>query len=605
MKKIQPLTFLKDVFIPVPPARPSAYAEHKQLEAIRSVTQSQLGTVSSSLENKNKIGSTTEKYVADSEVGEVTELGDDSQNAFQAGRTHRNLNMRQLQLIAIGGAIGVGLYVQSTRTLVKAGPLGLLLGAMAWSFPVLCVTLACAEMVCYLPIYSPFVTMSERCIDEAFGFMGGWNFWALQGSLIPLETTLLDALVHYWATEYNSAIVFVCVIVAYFLINLCPVKYYGELEFWLGITKVLLALGTIMFGFITMVGGNPKHDVYGFRNWQPPMGEYIHTGALGRFEGFLASMISYSFLIAGPEYISMAASETVNPRKVLPKAYKGIFYRVSVFYFGGALAMGTCCSFKDPQLLDALDAGAPGAGSSAFIIAMNNMKISVLPDICNVILFMAAFSAGNSFTYCASRALYSLALQGKAPSFIAHCNKGGVPVYAVLITLAWPCLSFLQLGAGSASTVLDWIINLTTASQMLNFIVVLSAYIAFWRACKAQGIDRSQFVFTSWFQPWLSIVGLVFVVCMLGTQGYYVFLPHSWSISSFLFSYLMVFIDIILFFGWKFIKKTKFIDPFEADLISGLDEVEAHEKEIAAKEAVAGPSKRYWIDPFLNLIFGK
>ncbi|GME93297.1 unnamed protein product [Ambrosiozyma monospora] len=448
---------LYDVFIPVAPVDdPLSKAEVEYVQSENS-TKNQ----------EKKTGISTEA----THQSRVDELGQEYEQMAK-GYVHRNLTSRHLQLIAISGTIGVALFVNVSSTLAKCGPLSLVLSCMLWCTPIFAVTVSCAEMVCYLPIPSPFVRLAERCVDDAFSFMTGWNFWVLESTLIPWEISLFDALIHYWRNDYSAAIVYACLMAGFFLINVATVRYYGEVEFYLGMGKIFLAIGLMVFVFITMVGGNPQHDVYGFRYWKTPMAEYIHTGALGRFQGFLAGCISYSFLVAGPEYVSMAAGEVRNPRKVLPSAYKSVFYRLTIFFIGGAFAMGTCCSYKDPLLAHALGTGAPGAGSSAYTIAMGNMGIKVLPHIVNVVLLTSSFSAGNSSTYCSSRTLYGLALEGKAPRIFRYCNKDGVPIYAVLLTLCWGFIAFLNLSK-SSDVVFTWIVNLVTASQMINFCSIL------------------------------------------------------------------------------------------------------------------------------------
>ncbi|VEU21088.1 DEKNAAC101943 [Brettanomyces naardenensis] len=587
------LGFLKDVFIPVPPVKAIGTAEK-----FTGISEGDsIGSSVPEFFDEKKKG--VEYTVAEANAEDVTKEFEE----YSQGHTHRMLSNRQLQLIALSGTLGVGMFVNTSKTLTLCGPLSLVLGCIFWSIPVLIVNISCGEMVVHLPIPSPFISLAERCIDEAFGFMAGWNFWVLQGSLVPFEMTLFNSLIHYWRDDFSAAIPFALILVLYFFINLSNVKYYGEFEFYLGMTKIILAIGMILFVFFTMLGANPLHDRYGFRYWETPMVEYIGTGANGRFQGFLASVIAYTFLIAGPEYISMCASEVKNPRAVLPNAYKSVFYRIAIFFVGCAIATGTCVSYDNATLLAAINNGAPGAGSCAFTVAMKNLNIKVLPDIVNVVLMLASLSGGNSFVYCTSRTLYGMAIDGKAPRFFSHCNKGGVPIYSVLAALCWGCLSFLQLGEG-ASVVLSWIINLVTASQLLNYMIILAVYLQFLKCLKAQGIDREDFIFKGWWQPYQAWFGIFIIICMLGAQGYYVFLPDSWNVPSFLFSYIMIFIDVGLFVGWKVIKRTKFISPHEADLVTGMDEVNAHERYLESIGELKPMAKKSWKGKIVNLFFG-
>lgn len=126
------------------------------------------------------------------------------------------------------------------------------------------------------------------------------------------------------------------------LINMLAVKWYGETEFWAALGKVLLIIGLIIFTFISMLGGNPLKDRYGFRYWNNPgsFNTLYREGNLGRFLGFLQCLIQASFTIAGPDYVSMAAGEAENPRKILPRAYNAVFYRLTFFFVLGALCVG-------------------------------------------------------------------------------------------------------------------------------------------------------------------------------------------------------------------------------------------------------------------------
>lgn len=242
-------------------------------------------------------------------------------------------------------------------------------------------------------------------------------------------------------------------------------KWYGETEFWLAIGKVILAVGLIIFTFITMLGGNPQHDRFGFRYWRDPgaFAELYKTGSLGRFLGFLQCFILASFTVAGPDYVSMAAGEAENPRVVMPQAYKQVFGRLMAFFVLGSLCVGIVVPYNDQELNDAFTNGAPGAAASPYVVAMNRLKIQVLPDIVNAMVLGAAFSAGNSYVYCASRSLFGLALEGKAPRIFTRCTKDGVPIYCVLIVLVISLISFLQVSSGSA-VVLQWFVNLVCVS---------------------------------------------------------------------------------------------------------------------------------------------
>ncbi|TPX12022.1 uncharacterized protein E0L32_007325 [Thyridium curvatum] len=517
-------------------------------------------------------------------------------------QTHRKLKSRHIQLIGIGGTIGTALYVQIGRSLMNGGPGSLFIAFTVWCAVILCVTIGMAEMVTYLPISSPFIRFAGRYVDEALGFMSGWNFFVFEvrllyrkfhhivavcgpdadkvlggkAAMVPFEITACNVIIHYWSDVVPAGAIIAITIILYALINFLAVQWYGETEFWAALGKVLLIVGLLFFTFIVMVGGNPLHDKFGFRYWKEPgaFNEFYHTGNLGRFMGFLACLIQASFTIAGPDYVSMAAGEAENPRVVMPKAFNAVFYRLTAFFVLGSLAVGILVPYNDPEMSAAFKDNLPGAAASPYVVAMNRLQIRVLPDIVNAMVLTAAFSAGNSYVYCASRSLYGMALEGKAPRFMTRCTRKGVPVYCVAFVLLLALLSFLQV-SNSASVVLQWFVNLVTASQLINFCVMCTTYIRWYAALKAQGIPRESLPYRGWFQPYAAWFGLVMTFIMAFVGGYTVFLPGNWDIPTFLFSYTMIGLCPILYFGWKIIHKTKIHKASEIDLqrdLAGIEE---------------------------------
>lgn len=358
-------------------------------------------------------------------------------------------------------------------------------------------------------------------------------------------------------------------------------KWYGEAEFWLATGKVNLLLIVFCFTFITMVGGNPKHDAYGFRYWREPgaFAEYITTGSLGRFEGFLGSLWSAAFTVVGPEYICMVSGETKLPRRYLKNAFKTTYARYAFFFIGSALCVGIVIAYNNETLVNILGGSSGGAGTAAaspYVIAMNNLGIGVLPHVTNALLVTSIFSAGNAYTYCGARSLYGLAIEGQAPPIFRKCTKAGVPVYCLIFTMFFPCLAFLNVSSGSAE-VLTWLTNIITAAQIIDYIVMCITYIFFYKACLAQGLNRSTLPYVGYFQPYCAYIGLAFMTTVVCTYGYSVFLPGSCDIGTFFTYYTMVLVCPVLYIFWKVLKRTKVIKALEADLIWDKPIIDAYE----------------------------
>jgi len=292
-----------------------------------------------------------------------------------------------------------------------------------------------------------------------------------------------------------------------------------------------------VFTFVVMLGGNPLHDRFGFRYWNDPgaFASLYHEGSLGRFMGFLQCLILASFTVAGPEYVSMAAGEAENPRVIMPRAFNAVFYRLTAFFILGSLAVGILVPYNDAEMTAAFSEGKPGAAASPYVVAMNRLQIRVLPDIVNAMVLTAAFSAGNSYVYCASRSLYGLALEGKAPRIFTRCNRTGVPYYTVLLVLAIALLSFLQV-SNDAAVVLQWFVNLVTASQLINFCVICVTYLCWYAALRRQRFNRDDLPYKAILQPYAAWYGLAGCFVMTFIGGYTVFLPGNWDVPTFLFS---------------------------------------------------------------------
>lgn len=480
---------------------------------------------------------------------------------------NRRLLPRHIQLIGIGGTIGTALYVQIGSGLLKGGPASLFIAFSLWCAVILLVNSALSELVTYMPISSPFIRLAGRYVDEAFGVAAGWNFFLLEASLVPFEVVACHLILTYWTTGVPVWAVCVFVLCTYAAINLVGVRWYGEMEFWLSLGKVILIVGLILFTFVTMLGGNPQRDPYGFRFWKNPgaFAPYLYDGALGYFLGFLACLIQASFTIAGPDYVAMTAGEAVTPRRTLPKAFNAVFYRLTTFFAIGSLCVGIVVPHNDGNLVDAFAEGRPGAAASPYVIAMDRMRIRVLPHIVNALILTSAFSAGNSYVYCASRSLYGLALEGKAPRILKRCMSNGVPVYCVLVVLSIGLLSFLNV-SNSASVVLSWFVSLVTASQLLNYAAVCFTFTRWRKALSAQGVPLSSLPVKGPLMPGGAWVAMTCCLTMACVGGYTVFLPGRWDTPSFLFSYTMLVVFPAIWIGWKVVYKTKMIPPHEVDL---------------------------------------
>ncbi|KAK5169197.1 uncharacterized protein LTR77_006506 [Saxophila tyrrhenica] len=503
---------------------------------------------------------------------------------------HRSLRGPEVQLFAIGGAIGTSLYVQMGSALPKGGPAGLLIAFLIWGGVMWAVNECFAEMVTYAPVPSPFIRFGSEWVDGALGFAMAWNFFLNMAILVPFELVALNIMIHFWTDKIPVEAIIVAMILLYAFLNVVTVRYFGISEFYLSIGKVVLMVGLFFFTFITMVGGNPLHDAYGFRYWNKPGAfiEYNAAGDTGRFLGVLSCVYQASFSITGPEYISMVAAETENPRKILPPAFKSFAWRILVFFVGSALCIGIVIPSDSPTLLAILSGEISGSGTGAaspYVIAMQRLKISGLPHIVNALILTSIFSAGNALLYAATRTLHGMSLEGHAPRIFSRCTKRGVPVWALLFSLSFCLLAFLQSSSSSAA-VLGYLVVLITCCQMLNYGFTALAYRHFYLNLQKQGISRDTLPYKGRFQPYTSYVAMGGPLFMIFAGGYDVFLKGNWSVMWFFLDYSMIGFFIVAFVGWKLIFRTSYVQPGTADLsLGGLkDEIDKYEETFVPRE---------------------
>ncbi|CRK24803.1 hypothetical protein BN1708_003921 [Verticillium longisporum] len=508
------------------------------------------------------------------------DLKHDGSNNMTAkyGETHRGLKPRHVHLMAIGGSIGVGLWVGIGSVLSKAGPLSLLLGYAFWGcFFIWPLYLCVAEMCAYLPVRGSIFTLAARFVDPAVGFAMGWTYFFASTMLVCVEYSAVATVMQYWDRDTNPAAWIAMAMVVCFLLNVVAVRWFGESEFIMASTKVLLLLGLVLITLITMSGGNPQGDAYGFRNWGAgAMHSYYAEGGTGRLLGWWSVVIYAGFTIAGPDMIALAAGEIQNPRRTIPRVAQLIFYRIVGFYVVGVLAVGIICSSRDPRLVGAIENGEPGAAASPWVIGIENLGIGFLPHLINALIMLSGWSCGNAYLYSSSRTLYGLARSGQAPAILLKCTKAGVPIYCVLVVSAITCITFL-VSSNSAVEVFFWFVDLTTTALIATYTFMLITYLGFYRARKAQGLADQYLPYVAPLTPYAPVVSLLCGCTALVFVGFDVFSPFS--IRGFVTSYFALLWAAVMFgvgrfLVWKRGGKMGFIAAKDADLLSGKDEID-------------------------------
>lgn len=265
-------------------------------------------------------------------------------------------------------------------------------------------------------------------------------------------------------------------------------------------------------------------------------------------------MVHLTTCFRGIENISMAATETQSPRRNIPIAAKRIFWRVAIFYVLSIFFVGMLVPSNDPSLLSS----SGTAAESPFVIAATRAGVKVVPHIINFVVLTSAWSAGNSFLLAASRTLYGMAKERHAPQIFLRTNRMGIPYVAVSFVSIWICLGFMSLSSG-ASTVFTWLQDLVSVGALITWSVICIVYLRFFYGCKAQGISRDELPWKAPFQPYTAWTSLCFFLLLLLTGGWSTFTKGNWSTETFISSYINIVIILVLYFGYKVVKRTKIV----------------------------------------------
>ncbi|PCG99117.1 Amino acid/polyamine transporter I [Penicillium occitanis (nom. inval.)] len=487
-------------------------------------------------------------------------LADEATGEFEEVESARKgLHQRHIQMIALAGTIGTGLFLGSGRAIARSGPLGAFLGYSIMGGVAGAVTLAIGEMGTLMPLSGGIVRYAEYFVDPALAFANGYNLVYSYLVSIPAEIVAAAVLVQFWS-DLNSAIW----ITIFGLLMLCTalvfVRVYGELEFSFAMLKIMLIIGLNIMALVITCGGGPNHESIGFRYWRNP-GPFVQylgiSGSLGRFLGVWTSLNNALYAYSGIEAITVAAGETKSPRQAIPQAAKRIFIRILIFYVVSIFMVGLVVPSNDPNL----GHSSGTASTSPFVVAATRAGIKVVPSIINAVVVTSAWSSGNSSVLGGSRVLVGLARQGRAPKFFTRLNRFSVPWIAISLYGLFMCLGYMSLSA-TASTVFDWLQDLVSITTLTNWITILITYLRFYYGCKKQGISRKSLPWAAPLQPYISWASLVILSLLLITGGYSTFIKGHWDNETFVSSYINIPLFLILYFTYKFVCKTKIV-PLE------------------------------------------
>ncbi|KAA8816081.1 amino acid permease [Bifidobacterium vespertilionis] len=381
----------------------------------------------------------------------------------------KSLKNRHIQLIALGGAIGTGLFYGSSESISLAGP-SILVAYLIGGLAIFMIVRALSEMSVEDPKAGAFSYYATRYWSKRAGFISGWNYWFNYILVSMVELSVVGKFVQYWfpgIPMWVSAVFFLMVITA---ANLLGVSKFGEFEFWFAIIKIVAVIAMVLGGLVVLVMGvsTVSGVTPSFMNWFTVGDGFLPNGLMSRTEdgqwtGLLMALVVVMFSFGGTELIGITAGETENPRTTIPKATNDIIWRILVFYIG---ALGIIMAVVPWNTID--------GESSPFVQIFDSVGVHAAAGILNFVCLTAVMSVYNSGLYANSRMLYSLAKQGNAPSYLGKLNAHGVPVagvltsavitaLAVVVVFLWPAFAFNYLmSIATIAGVINWTIIMIT-----------------------------------------------------------------------------------------------------------------------------------------------
>ncbi|KAG0248469.1 hypothetical protein BG011_010236 [Mortierella polycephala] len=500
-------------------------------------------------------------------------------NVEETDGLKRDLRLRHMVMIAISGTIGTGLFLTSGKTIATAGPLGALIAYMTIGIWLVFVCQAIGEIATLLPIPGAFTAWGSRVFDEAFSFQMTWVYFTNWALTIPAELSASSLVISYWLPEGSNFplwIVPVIIIILLVVVNLMGVKIYGEAEYWFSILKVVTIIVFIICGILVdsgAIGGTR----YGVDNWSIEGAPFK-----GGFKSFLSVLVSVGFAYGGTELSGVTAAESRNPHKHVPKAVNTVLVRIAFFYILSIFFLASIVPNNDPRLLntDGTVVNAP------FTIVFVKAGMRGGADYMNAVIFTSVVSATNSDFYVATRMLMNLSKNGWAPKWVGKTNKRGAPVYAIMITTFFSCIALVMIYAG-ASVVFDWLVSIIGSIIFLIWVSILFLHFRFRQCWKAQGRRPEDLPYMSWGYPYGHYLAMVIGVCCVIASFYlsiaskpaitdflgqedpkYVAARNKWA-QGLLGAWFPWFQALALYFGYKFYKRTKIVDPASADLDTG------------------------------------
>ncbi|CAG8244277.1 unnamed protein product [Penicillium salamii] len=467
--------------------------------------------------------------------GEGTEID----HGADTGGLHRSLGTRHLTMVALGSAIGMGMWLGSGTSLTQGGPASLFIGFLLSSSMIWAVSQSIGEMSVIYPLPAAFVQWSTVFISPAAGFALGWGYWFSYWITIANELQGVVTVLNYWTDAVPAAGWISIFWVVIILINVWAVRFFAEVEVFSSTVKFSWMFIVIIALLVVTAGGAPEGGAIGFRYWNE---QPFRNG----FKGFLTVVPTCVFAMAGSENAALVATEVANPRKSVPKAIGSIWIRLAIFYILGSLMITLTVDPNDPNLF-----GGSGSNASPFVIAFQSAGLPVMSHITNAVIFVSVISTGSISGYGGSRMLMGLAHVQMNHRVFGKADSMGRPWAGYIATIGiGGGLAYLNV-SNTGAEVFGWLSSLVSLLTLFGWGMICLSHIRFRHAWKIQGRDEKHLPWQTWTYPYAAWWGLSWCIVIICVEFYLSIWPlhEPTTAKNFFANYISVVAVIFIWIG--------------------------------------------------------
>ena len=449
----------------------------------------------------------------------------------------KKLLARHVNMIAIGGSIGTGIFLASGYTVSIGGPGGALLAYALMACIVYFLMTSLAEMSAYKPTTGTFCEYSGLFVGKSFGVAMGYNYWLNWAITVAVDISAASLIMSYWFPAVSSVLFSLLFFSAIFIANVCSVRVYGEVEYFMSFIKVAIIIIFIVLGIMTIF----YQPQFGTGNWTHGDAPF-HSG----FLGFLVVFLYAGFSFQGTELVGVASGETKNPEVTIPKSIKYVFWRLLLFYIVSITIITLLIPYDDPRL------SAENVTTSPFTIIFSHYFSKYAADVVNFVILTAVLSAANASMYSSTRILWYLGSSGQAPKIFSKLNPYAIPIVALISSALVGSLVFLSSFIGNG-TLFSYLIQISSLSGFIAWFGIALSHYKFRKDYLPLHGGEAILTYKSKFYPYAQIICMMALFIIVAAQ----FIPIIINADYKLLDILVTYSALILFAIFYFVHKYK------------------------------------------------